>query len=89
MSFDQNIIGAELLRAEFPNYIAPLPKICTMRQTPNFCAIRSPYGGFKRPKLSELHYKLFNTHFEEAHNAAFDIEATARCFWELKKPKKI
>lgn len=36
------------------------------------------------PKLSELHYKLFGTQFDEAHNAAVDINATAKCFWQMK-----
>ena len=40
----------------------------------DFCAIQGPYG-YKWPKLSELHFKLFRTHFEEAHNAAVDIAA--------------
>ncbi|HET7116363.1 MAG TPA: hypothetical protein VFI29_07720 [Hanamia sp.] len=37
------------------------------------------------PRLSELHYKLFRTGFEETHNAAVDITVTAKCFWKLKK----
>ncbi|MBC7525895.1 MAG: 3'-5' exonuclease, partial [Flavobacterium sp.] len=57
-------------------------------KTTNFCAIPGPYG-YKWPKLSELHYKLFQTGFEEAHNAAADIQATAKCFWELKRMGKI
>jgi hypothetical protein len=32
-----------------------------------------------------LHYKLFEKDFNEAHNALKDIEATARCFWEMKR----
>ncbi|MEY3711724.1 MAG: polymerase subunit alpha, partial [Bacteroidota bacterium] len=31
----------------------------------------------------ELHAKLFGQEFAEAHNATADVEATARCFWEL------
>jgi len=26
-----------------------------------------------------------NTDFEEAHNAASDVAATAKCFWELRR----
>ena len=55
-----------------------------MDSTTNFCAINGAYG-YKWPKLSELHYKLFRTGFEEAHNAAADIRATVKCFWELKR----
>ncbi|RLD79235.1 MAG: 3'-5' exonuclease, partial [Bacteroidetes bacterium] len=37
------------------------------------------------PNLMELHKKLFGHGFEEAHNAAADIGATANCFWKLKE----
>lgn len=88
MSFDEKIVGAEFLRNKMPNGIAPKKKICTMESTKNFCAISGPYG-YKWPKLSELHYKLFRTGFAEAHNAAVDINATANCFWELRRIGKI
>lgn len=84
MSFDEKIMGAELLRNGFSNIIQSKNKICTMHSTTDFCAIPGYYGN-KWPKLSELHYKLFGYEFEEAHNALVDISATAKCFWELKK----
>lgn len=84
MAFDEKIMGAEFIRNNLQNYISSKRRICTMQSTTDFCAIMGPYG-YKWPKLSELHYKLFGTYFEEAHNAAVDITATARCFWELKK----
>ncbi len=88
MSFDEKIIRAEFLRNNMTDIVATRKKICTMESTTNFCALKGAYG-YKWPKLSELYYKLFQTDFEEAHNATFDILATARCFWELKKLKKI
>lgn len=88
MSFDEKIVGAEFLRSGMQNSIPQKNKICTMESTTNYCAINGPYG-YKWPKLSELHYKLFRTSFEEAHNAAVDISATAKCFWELRKLGKI
>ncbi|MBN2572839.1 MAG: 3'-5' exonuclease [Ignavibacteriales bacterium] len=84
MNFDEKIVGAELLRSGMKNILATKPKICIMQSSTNFCAIKNEYG-FKYPKLSELHYKLFNSYFEEAHNASVDINATAKCFWELKR----
>jgi DNA polymerase-3 subunit epsilon len=84
MSFDEKIVGSEFLRNGLQNSIESKKKICTMESTTNFCAIAGPYG-YKWPKLSELHYKLFRTGFNEAHNAAVDISATAKCFWELKR----
>lgn len=59
-----------------------------MKSTTDYCAIEGYYG-YKWPKLSELHIKLFGYDFEEAHNAAADIDATAKCFWELRKRKLI
>ncbi len=88
MSYDEKIMGAEFLRNKMQNPIPLKNRICTMEQTTNFCAIEGPYG-YKWPKLSELHYKLFRTHFEEAHNAAVDITVTAKCFWELRRLGKI
>lgn len=84
MSFDEKIMGSEFLRNGMGNSIKDKPKICTMEISTDFCAISGPYG-YKWPKLSELHYKLFNTGFQGEHNAAMDIEATAKCFWELKR----
>jgi DNA polymerase-3 subunit epsilon len=84
MSFDEKIVGAEFLRLGMQNPVPAKRKICTMESATNFCAINGPYG-YKWPKLSELHYKLFRTDFEEAHNAAIDITATAKCFWEIKR----
>ena len=41
--------------------------------------------GFKAPKLEELYNKLFQDTYlkENAHNGAADVNATARCFFEL------
>jgi hypothetical protein len=83
MSFDEKVIGAELLRNGMQNVIQSKSKICTMEKTTNFCAISGIYG-YKCPKLSELHYKLFRTGVYEAHNAAVDIYTIAKCFWKLK-----
>ncbi len=88
MNFDEKIVGAEFLRLGMKNPIPSKRKICTMQSTTTFCALKGPYG-FKWPKLSELHYKLFRAGFDEAHNAAIDISMTAKCFWELKRIGKI
>ena len=79
MSFDEKIIGAEFLRNKMQDSLPAKRKTCTMQSATDYCALP------KWPKLSELHYKLFQTGFEEAHNAAADISATIKCFWELKR----
>lgn len=82
VSFDEKIIGCEYLRLNLSNPLVDKDKICTMESSTDYCAISGPYG-YKWPKLSELHSKLFNSDFEEAHNAIIDIQATSKCFWEL------
>lgn len=84
MSFDEKIVGAELLRSGMQDIPPTARKICTMHGTTEFCAIPGSRG-YKWPKLAELHQKLFGAEFEGAHNAASDIAATAKCFWELKQ----
>ena len=86
INFDEMIVGAEFLRAGHENPIPHKKRLCTMKNKRiiNFCALPGKYG-FKWPSLSELHIKLFGIDFEGAHDAAADINATARCFWELKK----
>ena len=84
MRFDEKIVGAEFLRANMTNFIPQKRKICTMISSTDYCALDGPYGP-KWPKLTELYYKLFGTGLEESHNAAVDINATAKCFWEMKR----
>ncbi len=79
ISFDEKIIGAEFIRKEITTNFNSKPKLCTMQSSTNFCKIPGPYG-YKWPKLSELHIKLFGVDFEEAHDAAADINATVKCF---------
>lgn len=88
ISFDEKVVGCEFLRLKMSNSILEKKKICTMKASTNYCAINGPYG-FKWPSLSELHFKIFRTNFEEAHNAMMDVIVTAKCFWELKKQKRI
>lgn len=88
VSFDINIVGAELLRIKSDYSIANKTNIDTMLKSINYCAIPSgfSYGDkYKWPKLQELHMKLFGYEFEEAHDAMADIRATKKCFFEMKR----
>lgn len=84
ISFDEKIVGAELLRKRVPSSFSRKSKLCTMKASTNYCRLPGPYG-YKWPKLSELHIKLFGTDFDEAHDASVDINATEKCFWEMRK----
>ena len=87
IEFDNNIIGAELLRCGLENVLAAKPFIDTKNdETTAFCQIPGGRGGkFKWPTLTELYTKLFNDTFAEAHNAAFDVLATGKVFFEIIK----
>ncbi|MBU4487266.1 MAG: 3'-5' exonuclease [Candidatus Delongbacteria bacterium] len=75
--FDKKVVGSEYLRNGLEDSLQFKKKICTMT---------GPTKHFKGwITLSELHQRLFGSNFEEAHNASKDIQATARCFWELRK----
>jgi DNA polymerase-3 subunit alpha len=87
IGFDISIIGAEFLRCSLPNHFEGKRIIDTKsEETTNFCALPGGKGGkFKWPTLTELYAKLFNSSFDEAHNAAFDVQATSRVFFEIVK----
>ena len=84
ISFDEKIVGAEFVRKNFKTKWFSKKQICTMQASTNYCELPGKYG-YKWPNLSELHINLFGEGFEEAHNAAADINATAKCFWKLKE----
>jgi len=84
LNFDEKIVGAEFLRVNVNNQLSMIPKICTMEMSINYCKLPGNYGKYKWPSLSELHYKLFDEYFDEAHDAAVDVKACANCFFELK-----
>ena len=89
INFDKKIIGAEFIRKgieEAYERIKEIDKICTMMSSTKYCEIPKPTGaGFKWPTLMELHTKLFDKGFEEAHDAMADITATVKCFYKLKE----
>ena len=84
ISFDEKIIGAELLRKKLISDFNQKRQLCTMKSSTDYCQIAGPFG-YKWPNLSELHIKLFGKDFEEAHDASVDINATEKCFWEMKR----
>ncbi len=85
LDFDLSALGCEYLRCEMEaDWINhPVLDTCT-ETTARFCELPGGKGGkFKLPTLNELYVKLFHESFRNAHNAGADVEATARCFFEL------
>ena len=85
VGFDINIMGAEFYRSGVESSLTKLPVLDTCTEvTAELCQLPGGRGGkFKLPTLTELHSALFGNAFNEAHNATADVEATARCFFEL------
>jgi DNA polymerase III subunit alpha len=83
LEFDLNIMGSEYLRMGRDNPLSDKQPIDTKDESTEYCAIPGGRGRYKWPTLAELHDKLFDAGFEEAHNAAADVDATARAFLEL------
>lgn len=84
--FDRDVIGYELQRHGILFDIYSLPSFDTMKSTASICKLPKARGsGYKDPKLQELHAHLFGKEFENAHTSKADVEATARCFFELRR----
>ena len=84
IEFDNHVLGAEFHRKNINTPLFDRKTLDTKNESTEYCALPGGKGGkFKWPKLEELHEKLFGEKFDMAHNAAADVEATARCFLEL------
>lgn len=83
VSFDEKILGAECLRLGRPHPLAKKRTCCTMKESTAFCAIPGRYG-HKYPNLTELHRKLFQKAFHDAHDAFADVRACKSAFYELR-----
>ncbi|AGA78273.1 DNA polymerase III subunit alpha [Echinicola vietnamensis] len=84
IGFDINVCGAEFLRVDLPMQLLEKKELDTKDISTDFCAIPGGKGGkYKWPTLTELHQKLFGVGFEDAHDAAYDVDATAKCFFGL------
>ncbi len=84
VKFDEGVITAEYLRRNLPSPFTGKRRICTMILGTELCRIQGPHG-YKWPTLSQLHRELFQTGYEEAHDAGADVAACAKCFFELKR----
>ncbi|HMP99556.1 MAG TPA: DNA polymerase III subunit alpha, partial [Cyclobacteriaceae bacterium] len=91
VKFDINIVGAELIRLGLTaDDLINKKQQDTGDLAIEFCQLPGGIGGkLKIPKLNELYEKLFNNTFPDAHDAAYDVEATAHSYFELLKRKII
>ena len=88
VDFDLPIVQTEFLRCRMATNLKEKYRFCTMKSPKivQCCKILKQSGyGYKWPTLLELHSHLFDTGFSGSHNAHADVEACARCFFELRK----
>ncbi|RZJ37306.1 MAG: PHP domain-containing protein, partial [Chryseobacterium sp.] len=86
VEFDYNIVGAEFFRKNIQDNLQVKPKADTMILGTDYCQLGGGRGGrYKSPKLEELYEKLYGHKFDEAHNAAADVNATAQVFFEMMR----
>ena len=84
INFDINIIGAEHFRKRFKSSIEEKLKIDTAQISKSYCNLKGGFGGgLKMPKLIEMYECLFKEKFSDAHDASFDVNATAKSFFKL------
>ncbi|HMG90677.1 MAG TPA: DNA polymerase III subunit alpha [Chryseolinea sp.] len=91
IEFDINIIGAEFIRQALDtDHLLKVTKLDTGLSSTEYCALQGGIGGkLKMPTLAELYKKLFDHAFVDAHDAAYDVAATARSFFGLIHQKVI
>jgi len=89
VAFDRPIVLNEYRRLASLENISPLPTYCTMKSTTSLCCLPRRGGGYKWPKLEELHRHLFGAVHAGTHDAQGDVRATARCFFELSRRTRI
>jgi DNA polymerase-3 subunit epsilon len=90
IQFDMAIVACEFSRLSWENSLHGKETLCTMQASTALCALpRKSGGGFKWPKLMELHQKLFGREFEGAHDALNDVKALVKCFWELRRMGRV
>ncbi|AYO57781.1 DNA polymerase III subunit alpha [Chryseobacterium sp. 6424] len=86
IDFDYKIVGAEFIRKNQTDVLKDLPAVDTMEIGRDFCKLGGGKNGkYKSPKLEELYAKLYDEKFDEAHNAAADVNATAQVFFEMMR----
>ena len=86
INFDLKIIGAEHFRLSFNSNLNDKINLDTGQISKKYCNLKGGFGGgLKMPKLIEMYEILFNEKFSDAHDASHDVNATAKCFFELAK----
>jgi DNA polymerase III epsilon subunit-like protein len=90
--FDIGVLSLQLNRydtsdVKLTKKIFYIKSFCTMEESTNLLKIKKKHHSsrsyFKFPKLIELYQFLFPTETFEQHNAKYDVQACARCYFKL------
>ncbi len=85
IELDYHMVGVSFLRAGLDNALLGLPTFCTMRLTERFWQpMRQQYL-----RLTDLYQRQFGHPQPHAHDALADAQATAACFFELRRTGEI
>ena len=85
LDYDYRMISGEVARLGKEPILDAPAKFCTMKASTDIAKIPNGRGGFKWPKLQEVYRLFFGEDFADAHNAAADVKACARVFFELRR----
>lgn len=88
MDFDFPVVNTEFLRCRIETNLPKKERFCTMKLQSIVTYCKSPHksgNGYKWPALNELYLRLFEKEFTDSHNASADVEACAKCYFELRK----
>jgi len=84
VDFDYSTIRNEGNLAGIRTGVDNLLKICTMKQSTEFCKIGPKrYREYKWPSLRELHQTLFDDELDVEHEAEADVQTCLKCFKAL------
>lgn len=85
VEFDSKMLQVAMFRSGIKNIVKDYPHFCTMRATSEY----SRFPNHNYPKLEELYQGLFGERMIRNHDASVDVEATAKCFFELLRKHEI
>ena len=85
ISFDMEMLHNDFIREGINEDLTCMRWLCTQKIGLKYLGIKNS----QRLSLEELHRKLFKEGIENAHGALEDVNATARCFYEMKRRKGI
>ena len=81
IELDYHMVGVSFHRSGLSNALLGLPTFCTMRLTERFWQpMRQQYL-----RLADLYQRQFGRPMGKQHDALADAEATAQCFFELRR----